>query len=128
MYRTNHPWWKLTHLLCVLAHLGLIIAGVVAFAHNLQTEADNSDTTSQQPTTIVMNMSDDQTVINSDTKSCNIVLVQGLGSDAGGKGGRDHSNFGIIVNELLPVGSVIVVCRFLFCDGWCSSITVSTLS
>ncbi|KAK1774838.1 hypothetical protein QBC45DRAFT_454467 [Copromyces sp. CBS 386.78] len=108
MYRTNHPWWKLTHTLCILGHLGLIIAGVVAFIHNLQSEADNLDTTSQQPTTIVMNMSDDQTVINSDTKSCNIVLLQGLGSGADEKGGSGHSNFGIIVNELLPVASVIV--------------------
>ncbi|KAL0470053.1 hypothetical protein QR685DRAFT_522669 [Neurospora intermedia] len=108
MYRTNHPRWKLTHILCILGHLGLIIAGVVAFIHNLESEADNFDSISQQPTSIVMNMSDDQTVINADTKSCTIVLVQGLGNGADGKSGSGHSNFGIIVNELLPVASVIV--------------------
>ncbi|KAK3392202.1 hypothetical protein B0T20DRAFT_50045 [Sordaria brevicollis] len=108
MYRTNHPWWKLTHLLCILGNLGLIIAGVVAFIHNLQNEADYMDATSHQPTTIVMNLSNDQTVINSDAHSCNIVLQQGLGNGANGKGGVGHSSFGIIVNELLPVASVIV--------------------
>lgn len=95
-------------MLCILGHLGLIIAGVVAFIHNLQSEADNLDATSQQPTTIVMNLSDDQTVINSDTHSCNIVLQQGLGNGADGKSRIGHSNFGIIINELLPVASVIV--------------------
>lgn len=64
-----------------------------------------------------MNMSDDQTVINADTKSCTIVLVQGLGNGADGKSGSGHSNFGIIVNELLPVASVIVVSHFFFCVG-----------
>lgn len=114
MYRTNHPRWKLTHILCILGHLGLIIAGVVAFIHNLESEADNFDSLSQQPTSIVMNMSDDQTVINADTKSCTIVLVQGLGSGVDEKSGNGHSNFGIIVNELLPVASVIVVSHFFF--------------
>lgn len=127
MYRTNHPWWKLTHLLCILGHLGLIIAGVVAFIHNLQSEADNLDATSQQPTTIVMNLSDDQTVINSDTHSCNIVLQQGLGNGADGKNGFGHSNFGIIVNELLPVASVIVVSQFRFCDRVAAKPSVRTL-
>jgi len=34
MYRTNNFGWKLVHVLCILAHLGLAVAGAVAYVYN----------------------------------------------------------------------------------------------
>ncbi|KAK5661054.1 hypothetical protein OQA88_12433 [Cercophora sp. LCS_1] len=34
MYRTNNFGWKLTHVLCILAHLGLAAAGAIAYVYN----------------------------------------------------------------------------------------------
>lgn len=34
MYRTNNFGWKLTHILCILAHLGLLGGGAIAYVYN----------------------------------------------------------------------------------------------
>ncbi|KAK1761509.1 hypothetical protein QBC47DRAFT_397473 [Echria macrotheca] len=34
MYKTNNFGWKLTHMLCILAHLGLIVGGAIAYVYN----------------------------------------------------------------------------------------------
>ncbi|KAK0625953.1 hypothetical protein B0T14DRAFT_424531 [Immersiella caudata] len=34
MYKTNNFSWKLAHVLCILAHLGLAVAGAVAYIYN----------------------------------------------------------------------------------------------
>jgi hypothetical protein len=34
MYRTNNFSWKLAHVLCILAHVGLAVAGSVAYIYN----------------------------------------------------------------------------------------------
>ncbi|KAK0614895.1 hypothetical protein B0T17DRAFT_592774 [Bombardia bombarda] len=38
MYRTNNFGWKLTHVLCTLSHLGLIVGGAIAYVYNLGKE------------------------------------------------------------------------------------------
>lgn len=34
MYRTNNCSWKLTHVLCILGHLGLIAGSAIAYVYN----------------------------------------------------------------------------------------------
>lgn len=34
MYRTNNFSWKLTHVLCILGHLGLIAGAAIAYVYN----------------------------------------------------------------------------------------------
>ena len=34
MYRTSNFSWKLTHVLCILAHLGLIAGAAIAYVYN----------------------------------------------------------------------------------------------
>lgn len=35
MYRTNNFAWKLTHVLCIMAHLGLIVAAGIVYVYNM---------------------------------------------------------------------------------------------
>ncbi|KAK3321242.1 hypothetical protein B0T19DRAFT_466523 [Cercophora scortea] len=37
-YRTNNLEWKMTHVLCIFAHLGLIIAAAIAYVYNNMAE------------------------------------------------------------------------------------------
>jgi hypothetical protein len=39
MFRTNNFGWKLTHVLCILAHLCLIVGGTVAYVYNVTMNA-----------------------------------------------------------------------------------------
>jgi len=41
MYRTNNLGWKVTHVLCILGHLGLVVAAAVAYVYNLGREDDS---------------------------------------------------------------------------------------
>ena len=34
MYRTNNCSWKMTHVLCILGHLGLIAGAAIAYVYN----------------------------------------------------------------------------------------------
>ncbi|KAK0704648.1 hypothetical protein B0H67DRAFT_649077 [Lasiosphaeris hirsuta] len=43
MYRTNNFGWKLTHALCILAHLGLIVAAAVTYVYNVSKDTQTED-------------------------------------------------------------------------------------
>ncbi|KAK3340020.1 hypothetical protein B0T25DRAFT_574893 [Lasiosphaeria hispida] len=45
MYRTNNFGWKLTHVLCILAHLGLIVAAAVTYVYNVSKDTQTEDLT-----------------------------------------------------------------------------------
>ncbi|KAK3944456.1 hypothetical protein QBC46DRAFT_374363 [Diplogelasinospora grovesii] len=42
MYRTNNSSWKLTHILCILAHLGLTVGASIAYVYNMGKGMDSA--------------------------------------------------------------------------------------
>ncbi|KAK3387948.1 hypothetical protein B0H63DRAFT_167187 [Podospora didyma] len=69
MYKTNNFGWKLTHVLCILAHLGLVIAAAVAYVYNMS--KDN-------------NAVDYSKLVAPDTNPCSFALMGMFGSARGG--------------------------------------------
>ncbi|KAM7186943.1 hypothetical protein V8F20_011172 [Naviculisporaceae sp. PSN 640] len=69
MFRTNNLGWKLTHVLCIMAHLGLVVAAGVVYIYNM---ARQSERMAEKCSNI------DLTSTNS--LACSLAFVSGFGS------------------------------------------------
>ncbi|KAK3314852.1 hypothetical protein B0H66DRAFT_323828 [Apodospora peruviana] len=65
MYRTNNFGWKLTHVLSILAHLGLIVSAGIAYIYNMAKDTQAAETSN---------------VIMADSVPCTLAIMRGLGN------------------------------------------------
>ncbi|KAK4214970.1 hypothetical protein QBC37DRAFT_138784 [Rhypophila decipiens] len=69
MIRTNNFGWKLTHVLCIMAHLGLVVAAGVVYIYNM---AKQSERMTEKCSNIDLT--------STDSLPCSLALVSGYGN------------------------------------------------
>lgn len=104
MYRTNNFEWKLTHVLCILAHLGLIVAAGVVYVFNMARQS-----TRMADLCSGVNLSETTSI------ACALTLTSGFGA---------WGSMDLLLHTLLVSCVAVVSLEFLFLSyRWSRSIS-----
>ncbi|KAK4183937.1 hypothetical protein QBC35DRAFT_506972 [Podospora australis] len=109
MYRPRNLGWKGVHVLCILAHLGLLCAGSVTYAYNLGHETRSAPWTSNFSSFQWANLHKATTNLN----PCPMAFLDDLG--ATGWGGFDVGSRTLLMSciSLGAIGLVINIAAFV---------------